>query len=75
MNFDQAVSNLQAREEWVAIIDYLNTERESAIADFQNPDYLDNACKLARLAGEVSAIDRVIQNFTDAPSTSTAISG
>lgn len=63
MNFDQAVSNLQAREEWVAIIDYLNTERESAIADFQNPDYVDNPCKLARLAGEISAYDSILRNF------------
>jgi len=70
MNFDQAVSNLQAHEEWAVILDYLDTERESAIADFQNPDYIDNACKLARLAGEISAFDRVIKNFKDAPSSS-----
>ena len=70
MNFDQALANLQVREEWSIILDYLTKERESAISDFQNPDYIDNACKLARLAGEVAALDRVIQNFKNAPSTS-----
>jgi hypothetical protein len=75
MNFDQALSNLQVREEWDFILDYLSKERESAIADFQNPDYIDNACKLARLAGEIAAFDRVIQNFQNGSSTSQAVSG
>ena len=70
MNFDQAVSNLQAHEEWGVILEYLDAERESAIADFQNPDFIDNPSKLARLAGEISSLDRVIKNFKDAPSTS-----
>ena len=70
MNFDQALANLQVREEWSVILDYLTRERESAISDFQNPDYIDNACKLARLAGEVASLDRVIENFRNAPSPS-----
>jgi hypothetical protein len=70
MNFDQAVSNLQAHEEWAVILGYLDAERESAIADFQNPDFIDNPSKLARLAGEISSLDRVIKNFKDASSTS-----
>jgi len=70
MNFDQALSNLQVREEWPLILDYFSKERESAIADFQNPDYIDNACKLARLAGEIAAYDTIIRNFRDATSTS-----
>ena len=70
MNFDQALSNLQAREEWAVILDHLSTERESAIADFQNPDYVDNPSKLARLAGEISAFDTIIRNFRNASSAS-----
>ena len=74
MTFDQAIASLSIREEWGVVLDFIQEERESAIADFQNPDYIDNACKLARLAGEIAALDRVLQNFQNAPSTSTAIS-
>ena len=73
MTFDQAIASLSIREEWDVIIDFITEQREIAIADFQNPDYIDNACKLARLAGEIAAIDRVLQNFQNGTSTSQAI--
>ena len=74
MTFDQAIASLSIREEWDVIIDFITEQREIAIADFQNPDLTDNPSKLARLAGEIAALDRVLQNFQNAPSTSTAIS-
>ena len=70
MNFDQAIASLSIREEWGVILDFMQEERESAISDFQNPDYVDNPSKLARLAGEISAYDAVLRHFKNAPSTS-----
>jgi hypothetical protein len=70
MTFDQAIASLSIREEWGVLLDFIQEERESAIADFQNPDYVDNPSKLARLAGEIAAFDRVIQNFKHGASTS-----
>jgi len=67
MTFDQAVASLSIREEWDIVLEYLDAQRESAISDFQNPDHVDNACKLARLAGEVAAYDSIIRIFRDAP--------
>jgi len=52
------------------VLDFIQEERESAISDFQNPDYVDNPSKLARLAGEISAYDAVLRHFKNAPSTS-----
>lgn len=73
MTFDQAIASLSIREEWGVVLDFIQEERESAISDFQNPDYIDNACKLARLAGEIAALDRVLQNLQNGTSTSTTI--
>ena len=75
MTFDQAVTSLKIREEWDIITEYLDAQREAAIADFQTPDHVDNACKLARLAGEVAAYDSIIRIFRDAPGSSTTVSG
>ena len=63
MTFDQAIASLSIREEWEVLLEYIQAQRESAIADFQNPDYVDNACKLARLGGEISAYDSILRNF------------
>lgn len=70
MNLDQAIASLSIREEWGVVLDFIQEERESAISDFQNPDYVDNPSKLARLAGEISAYDAVLRHFKNAPSTS-----
>jgi len=67
MTFDQAIASLSIREEWEVLLEYIQAQRESAISDFQNPDHVDNACKLARLAGEVAAYDSIIRIFRDAP--------
>ena len=75
MTFDQAVTSLKVREEWGIIVEYLDAQREAAIADFQTPDHVDNACKLARLAGEVAAYDSIIRIFRDATGSSTTVSG
>jgi hypothetical protein len=63
MTLDQAIASLSIREEWDIITEYLDAQREAAIADFQNPDYVDNPSKLARLAGEISAYDSILRNF------------
>lgn len=73
MTFDQSIASLSIREEWEVLLEYIQEERESAISDFQNPDYVDNPSKLARLAGEISAFDTITQNFQNGTSSSQAI--
>ncbi len=51
MTFKQALSRLRGRDDWNIVLDFLSSERESAISDFQSADYLDNPTKLARLSG------------------------
>jgi len=43
----------------------LAKEREAAIMDFQHTDLTDNPHKLAKLAGEIAAIDRVLRVLQD----------
>jgi hypothetical protein len=67
MTFKQALSRLRGRDDWDIVLDYLLAERESAIGDFQSADHLDNPAKLARLSGEISALDRIYQTLKDEP--------
>ena len=67
MTFKQALARLRGRDDWEIVLEYLSAEREQAIGDFQSPDHLDNSIKLARLAGEISALDRIHQTLRDEP--------
>ena len=67
MTFKQALSRLRGRDDWEIVLEYLSAEREQAIGDFQSPDHLDNLTKLARLAGEIPALDRIYQTLKDEP--------
>ena len=66
MTLTEALKNMRAREDWEVIVGYIRTELETAMMDFQSPDQLDNPQKLARLAGEIAALDRLIRVFSHA---------
>lgn len=66
MTLQQALNNMRAREDWGVIVDHVRIELETAMLDFQSPDQLDNPHKLARLAGEIAALDRLIRVFSHA---------
>mgnify|MGYP001424969797 FL=1 len=61
MTLQKALLNLHAREDWDVILDHIKVELETAMLDFQTPELLDNPQKLARLAGEISALDRLLR--------------
>ena len=64
MTLQKALLQLHAREDWDVILEHIKVELETAMLDFQSPDQLDNPQKLARLAGEISALDRLIRVFS-----------
>ena len=64
MTLQKALLQLHAREDWDVILDHIRVELETAMLDFQSPDQLANPQKLARLAGEISALDRLIRVFS-----------
>ena len=66
MNLTKAIAHLYGRDDWNAVLEYLMEERESCLADFQNPEHTANPQALARLAGEIAAFDRTLRNLTDA---------
>ena len=65
MTLKQALTRLHSREDWDEVLDYLAKEREAAIMDFQHTDLTDNPHKLAKLAGEIAAIDRILRVLQD----------
>ena len=67
MNLKLALSRLRGRDDWNLVLDYLADERNQAIGDFQSGDLLDNPTKLARLSGEIAALDRIHQVLKDEP--------
>ena len=66
MNLQEALIKLHTREDWDCILDHIKVELETAMLDFQTPELLDNPQKLARLAGEISAFDRLLRVFSNA---------
>ena len=67
MTLREALTRLKDRDDWEVVLDYVAKEREAALMDFQHNDLLDNPQKLARLAGEISALDRIFRTLGDDP--------
>ena len=67
MTLPQALARLRGRDDCKVVLHYLSAERYAALQDFQNGDLLDNPQKLARLSGEIAALDRIEQTLADEP--------
>ena len=65
MTFKQALSRLRGRDDWNIVLEYLESERENLIGDFQQPNAMDNPYILARLGGEIASFDRIYQTLKD----------
>ena len=67
MTLKTALLRLKDRDDWEVVLNHIAAEREAALMDFQHNDLLDNPQKLARLAGEISALDRICRTLGDDP--------
>ena len=67
MTLKTALLRLKDRDDWEVVLNHIAAEREAALMDFQHNDLLDNPQKLARLAGEISALDRIFRTLGDDP--------
>ncbi len=65
MQLSDAIAKLSGLDQWEAILDHMQAELNSAIADFQNADLIDTPQRLARLSGEIAALDRLLRTFQD----------
>ena len=65
MTLKTALLRLKDRDDWEVVLNHIAAEREAALMDFQHNDLLDNPQKLARLAGEISALDRICRTLGD----------
>ena len=65
MQLSDAIPKLSGLDQWEAILDHMQAELYSAIADFQNAGLIDTPQRLARLSGEIAALDRLLRTFQD----------
>ena len=63
MTLREAIPHLSGLPAWEAVLGHLETERDSALSDFQDYELLDNPQRLARLGGEIAALDRLLRSF------------
>ena len=67
MTLPLALARLRGRDDWEVVIAHVAAERDAALADFQDGSLLDSPQKLARLAGEIGALDRLWRIFSEGP--------
>ena len=67
MTLPLALARLRGRDDWEAVIAHVAAERDGALTDFQSGDLLDSPQKLARLSGEIGALDRLWRIFSEGP--------
>ena len=65
MTLADAIPKLSGLDQWETVLDYVQAELNSAIADFQNADLIDTPQRLARLSGEIAALDRILRTLQD----------
>ena len=64
MTLAEAVKSLRYNDDYKVILENLSREREVLINDFHQPEILENPQALARLAGEIASVDRIIKSLT-----------
>ena len=67
MTLPLALARLRGRDDWEVVIAHVAAERDAALADFQDGSLLDSPQQLARLAGEIGALDRLWRIFSEGP--------
>ena len=59
MTLPEALASLADRDDFLVVLRFIDSQRDYCLADFQDPELLDNPSKLARLAGEIAGLTRI----------------
>ena len=61
MTLDEALISLKGRDDFQVVRRFIEDQKEFALSDFQDPETIDNPTKLARLAGEIGGLSRLVE--------------
>jgi hypothetical protein len=65
MELSVALARLGSDEYFAAVVEFVKSERERCLVDFQNLDMVEKPQALAYLAGEIAAFDRLLKIVDD----------
>lgn len=61
MTLPEALASLADRDDFHVVRRFIQSQLDFCLADFQDPELIDNPSKLARLAGEIGGLTRVME--------------
>ena len=65
MTLPEALASLADRDDFQVVRRFIQSQLDFCLADFQDPELIDNPSKLARLAGEIGGITRIVEGLKD----------
>jgi hypothetical protein len=65
MTLNEALISLANRDDFSVVRRFIEEQKEFCLSDFQDPELIDNPSKLARLAGEIGALVRIVESLKE----------
>jgi hypothetical protein len=65
MTLPEALASLSDRDDFQVVRRFIQSQLDFCLADFQDPELIDNPSKLARLAGEIGGLTRIVEGLKD----------
>ena len=65
MTLPEALISLKGRDDFNVVRRFIEEQKEFCLTDFQDPELIDNPSKLARLAGEIGGLVRIVEALKD----------
>ena len=65
MTLPEALASLSDRDDFQVVRRFIQSQLDFCLDDFQDPDLIDNPSKLARLAGEIGGLTRIVEGLKD----------
>jgi len=61
MTLNEALISLEGRDDFQVVRRFIEDQKDFCLSDFQDPELIDNPSKLARLAGEIGGLVRIVE--------------
>lgn len=61
MTLPEALISLKGRDDFQVVRRFIEDQKDFCLSDFQDPELIDNPSKLARLAGEIGGLVRIVE--------------
>ena len=65
MTLSEAILSLKGRDDFNVVRRFIEEQKEFCLSDFQDHELIDNPSKLARLAGEIGGLVRIVEALKD----------